>query len=126
MHINRTVSTERCPIQQLTSHAFKTPQPIFENLTHETKSKPLERTAMSLQTEETQAVYELATNIGPVNLVLAAALMLFVAYKILSHPSGPGSGLAAVIECCLWLMVGLVGFVEDVCRAVARDLGDLA
>lgn len=77
---------------------------------------------MSPQAEQPQALYDLATTFEPINLVVAAALMLFVAYKIIPHPSGLDSGFDAALEGCVWLMFRFVGLVEDVCGAVERDL----
>ena len=76
--------------------------------------------------DTTKAVYTFAINFRPINLVIAAALVLFAVYKMLSHPSGPAAGLAAAFDGLLWLMVGIVGRFVELYEALARSLAVMA
>ena len=49
----------------------------------------------------------------------------FVGWKVLMHPGGMGRGLGLgeVGLLVVWVFVGVVGGVSEVCWAVARGLG---
>jgi len=78
------------------------------------------------QIGHTQALYDFAVNIKPVNVVIAAAFILFAAYKVLLHPAGPAGGLTAAIETLVWMVVGLVGLAIKVYAAMGSSLAEMA
>jgi hypothetical protein len=82
---------------------------------------------MSEENNDTQqVVYIFTTNITPINLVIAAAFVLFASYKMLFHRSGPAAGLTAAFDGLLWLMVRGVGLLIDLWEAMGRSLAAIA
>lgn len=78
------------------------------------------------QTGHTQALYDFAVNIEPVNVVITATLILLVAYKILFHPAGPAAGLTAAFETLVWMVVDFVGLLIKLYAAMGRSLAEMA
>lgn len=78
------------------------------------------------QTQTHEVFYEFAMSLKPINLVLTAMFLVYVFYKMASHPSGPAGGVAEAFEGLVWLMVKVVGLVDDLCMAAYRSLTALA
>jgi hypothetical protein len=57
-------------------------------------------------------------------IIFAAACLLYLSYKMLSH--GVKAGLESALFGAVWLMGRLVGVFEWICRAAYRDLTALA
>ena len=56
-------------------------------------------------------------------MVVAGAVVVFVAFKIFSNKGGKLKGLEEVFLLVVWGFVGVVGGFGEGCYAVARGLG---
>jgi hypothetical protein len=59
-------------------------------------------------------------------IAFTAALLLYLSYKMLSHPAGAKAGLESALFDAVWLIGRLVCLFEWICQAAYRDLTALA
>lgn len=84
-----------------------------------------DKTQMSLP-QLLHEVYDNTTTTDHVVFVLTASLLLYISYKTLSHPAGPGMGAAEALYGLVWLMVGFCEALNRLCGMCEEDLTALA
>ena len=73
--------------------------------------------------EPSQVLSDFVDNVKTVHMVVAGAVVVFVAFKIFSNKGGKLKGLEEVFLLVVWGFVGVVGGFGEGCYAVARGLG---